>query len=166
VASAGFDGSIRLWNLDQPEVAVSTLLGWANPVLSLAFAPTGDWLASGSADGTVRLWNSRKPEDDPIVLGSHEQEAFAVSFAPDGETLASGGRDQFVRMWIVNTSRLADRVCERVWRNLTEEEWSNHVGDEIPRESTCPDLPLSVENEGPGVALVHDVASSAYYGGL
>jgi hypothetical protein len=38
---------------------------------------------------------------------------------------------------------LADLVCSRVRRNLTLEEWRQLVGDpeQIPYQSTCPNLP-------------------------
>ena len=35
----------------------------------------------------------------------------------------------------------ADHLCTRVSRNLSREEWRIHIGDSIPYERTCPDLP-------------------------
>jgi hypothetical protein len=47
----------------------------------------------------------------------------AVAFSPDGQRLVS------------------DSVCQKVWRNLTLEEWHKFVGIELPYERTCPNLP-------------------------
>src|SRR5437660_12433307 len=58
LASGGFDGRIRLWQIQgtQPAMCVQTLAGHTNWVLGLAFAPNGTQLASGSLDQTVKLW--------------------------------------------------------------------------------------------------------------
>ena len=56
-ASAGYDGSIRLWNLEKGENQNSEILSGHNkPVMSISFSPNGKLLASGSKDRTVRIW--------------------------------------------------------------------------------------------------------------
>jgi tetratricopeptide (TPR) repeat protein len=37
---------------------------------------------------------------------------------------------------------MADQVCKLVGRNLTYEEWQRFVGEAIPYERTCPNLPI------------------------
>ncbi|MDX2254778.1 MAG: WD40 repeat domain-containing protein [Pseudanabaenaceae cyanobacterium bins.39] len=56
-ASAGYDGSIRLWNLEKGENQNSEILSGHNkPVMSISFSPNRKLLASGSKDKTVRIW--------------------------------------------------------------------------------------------------------------
>jgi len=71
-----------------------------------------------------------------------------IAFSPDSKTLASGSKDQLM-LWDLThpvtaapLGRLADLVCEKVWRNLTLEEWYQFVGEDIPYGRTCPDLPV------------------------
>jgi WD40 repeat protein/DNA-binding winged helix-turn-helix (wHTH) protein len=47
------------------------LKGHVEPVMNLAFAANGDWLASGSLDGTVRMWPLRPEvaQKGSVVLG-------------------------------------------------------------------------------------------------
>jgi WD40 repeat protein len=56
-ASAGDDGSIRLWNLGKGQSQDGQLLsGHDKSVMSISFSPNGKLLASGSKDKTVRIW--------------------------------------------------------------------------------------------------------------
>lgn len=48
-------GKIRLWDI-QDQREIKALEGHSKPVLSLAFHPNGQLLASGSGDNTIRLW--------------------------------------------------------------------------------------------------------------
>jgi WD40 repeat protein len=55
---------------------------------SVAYAPNGQYLASGSWDGTVKLWNAHNGEIERTLTG-HKYAVNAVAFSPDGKILAS-----------------------------------------------------------------------------
>jgi WD40 repeat protein len=89
----------------------------------------------------VRLWNLRQPGDDPIVLRANQGKINSVAFSPDGARLAAGTDDQTILIWATRTEDLAQLVCGQVWRNLTLDEWRQFIGEGIPYERTCPNLP-------------------------
>jgi WD40 repeat protein len=141
LASASGDNSIRLWHLDHLDAAPVVLIGHSDDVLALALSPDGQELASGSADKTIRIWDLMQPEAYPVVLVGHKGRVLSIAFSPNGQNLASAGDDGSIRIW-EQTSALASMVCQLVWRNLSMDEWRQFVGDGIPYERTCPNLPF------------------------
>ncbi len=59
LASAGGDGTIRVWDVLRRELLVS-FEAHPNGVTSIAFDPHGRTLASGGLDGTVKLWGIKQ----------------------------------------------------------------------------------------------------------
>src|SRR5215212_9091287 len=79
-------------------VLAHTLTGHSDEVLSVAFSPDGQFLASGASDYTIRGWNVRTGQ--PVgTLSGHVGRVSSVTFDPKGELLASGGFDKTVRVW-------------------------------------------------------------------
>jgi hypothetical protein len=164
LAAGGEDQAVRVWDLRQPQVVPLVLIGHQQTVFSVTFSKDGHWLASGSADATVRLWDMRQPQAAPLVLlcqdcqsGSllNSDSVYSVAFSPDGNWLASGSQEGKVRLWPLSPI-LAERACQVVWRNLTMSEWRQFVGEDIPYQRTCPNLPA-----GEGALLNSRAAKSS-----
>jgi WD domain, G-beta repeat/TIR domain len=109
LASSSWDGTVRLWDLTNPEITSTVLVSHEGGVSAVAFAPNGR-LASGSGDGTVRLWDLTNTEAAPVILRGHDGVIWSVAFSPDGRTLASGGGDRTVRLWDLTDDEFTSTV--------------------------------------------------------
>jgi len=79
-----------------------TLAGHHKAVLSVAFGPKGDMLASGSEDATLKLWDMH----NGMLLRSlegHSGTIACVAFDQRGGMLASGSDD--IRLWDVQSGK-------------------------------------------------------------
>jgi WD40 repeat protein len=107
LASAGDDGTVRLWDITNPAkpALVSTIRASTDAVFSVTFGPGGRILAASSADDRVRLWNVANPAA-PVSLGKAltgpVNTAYSVAFSPRGHLLAVGSADRDIRLWDIS----------------------------------------------------------------
>jgi WD40 repeat protein len=111
VASADFDGEVRLWDL-QEEEPLGTLLGHEADIWSVAFSPDGETLASASHDGTVRLWDVGEQTEAAVLEAGHDELATAVAWSPDGDVLASAGEPGDIHLWDPETHEALGKPLE------------------------------------------------------
>jgi WD40 repeat protein/energy-coupling factor transporter ATP-binding protein EcfA2 len=99
LASAGEDGTIKLWN-QQGKLLKTLSVPGGTIVYGVSFSPDGEILASANADGTVGLWD----RDGTLTktLRGHGGAVYHVSFSADGETLASSSADKTIKLWRPN----------------------------------------------------------------
>jgi outer membrane protein assembly factor BamB len=90
-------GYVRLWNAaDHKELP--ELAGLSNNVMSVAFSPDSQFMATGAADNVVRIWNSRTGKQLRSLEG-HTDAIWSVAFSTDGAQVISAGWDRTVRVW-------------------------------------------------------------------
>ena len=97
LASASYDGTVRLWDPAAGQPA-AILEGHTDRVTDVVFSPDGRLLASAGRDGTVRLWDPVTGEAAATLQG-HAGPVRSVMFSPERRLLASAGDDGTVRLW-------------------------------------------------------------------
>ena len=97
LASAGDDGTLRLWDPADGR-QLFEMRAHTGRVASVAFSADGSLLASAGSDATVRLWD---PATGQLVhvLDGQTDGAPVAELSPYGPLLATGGTDGVVRMW-------------------------------------------------------------------
>ena len=71
-------------------------------VLSVAWSPDGNCMASGSNDKTIKVWNTKTGQCQSTL--TVDSPVYSVAFSPDGTKLASGSYDRTVRIWSVGSA--------------------------------------------------------------
>src|SRR6266550_199171 len=96
LATGSWDGTIKLWNLENG--ALLWLGQHTGSIHRLVFTPDGRTLASGGDDAAIRLWD--------VSTGKHLQTlscqssaVYALAWSPDGGLLASGSFDGSIHLW-------------------------------------------------------------------
>jgi len=68
----------------------------------------------------------------------------SVAFSPDSRFIISSAdqKDQskinYIYIWPANIDYMADLLCSKLERNLTQKEWETYVGADIDYRKTCP----------------------------
>jgi WD40 repeat protein len=141
VATGSRDRQIGLWDLRQSLISPTFLTGSEGRISQVQFSTDGTSVASVGSDKSLRIWNWHAPTQPPIQFHGHKGTLKALAISPDGRTIAVGGSGQSVTLWS-GTGQLAHAVCDTAKENLPFAEWKQIVGEGVPYERTCPNLPL------------------------
>src|SRR5206468_256667 len=90
LATAGMDGSAKVWDTVRARGMPSVLKGHLDHTSGVAFSPDSRTLATGSRDGTVKLWDLGDTQVAPRelrTLRGHRGEVRSVDFSPGGTLL-------------------------------------------------------------------------------
>lgn len=105
-ASAGSNGTVKLWTLAGKELAVLT--GHQGNVNDLSFNLDGSQLITVGDDGTGRLWAIAKSDSSPTTKliatfeAPQKKQIWGVSFTPNGKAIAIVGQNGLAQLQNLN----------------------------------------------------------------
>jgi WD40 repeat protein len=91
----------RIWKVDSGK-ELTSLKGHGDAVVSIAFSPNGDLVATGSWDTTARIWDAKTGREVAILKG-HTDPLTSVAFDGTGQLLVTASFDGTARVWEVAT---------------------------------------------------------------
>lgn len=112
------DGTVRIWDLEDSELAIE-LPGHENNIWVVEWAPDGEQLATADDVGRLHLWRGGNWD----LAGSYPQAPIAsLAWSPDSTRLGLGMFNQTVRL--LNTQGLPLKTFEGHLGNVTGLSWS------------------------------------------
>ena len=133
LATAGANGSIRLWDAATQQEIGTPMSAGPGPVYALTFSPDGATLASADADGTARLWDAATQQEIGTPMSAGPGPVYALTFSPDGATLITAGPNGSsggsARLWdVAFPAGLLTAACAIADQSLTRQQWANYAG--------------------------------------
>lgn len=115
-----FDATTVIWEKQGNSYeVVSSLEGHESEVKSVAWSPSGAYIATCSRDKSVWIWEAEPDTDFECisVLHGHTQDVKFVKWHPTEDLLVSVSYDDTVRIWAENegavlSSYMKLRVCD------------------------------------------------------
>ena len=130
------DGAVILWDILENK-EIRHLKSHDSRVTDIEFSPDGQLVATSSLDGTIHIWVLDELNELAIVLSDNDAYVWDIDFSPDSHHLLAACEDGEIRVWETDPHLMADKMCEGLKRNMTEEEWVTYAGEDIPFTDTC-----------------------------
>lgn len=104
LVSAGFDQTVRLWNVASKRL-LRTMKEHRNRVTTVKFIPNSKNIISGSLDQSVRLWDTSTGASI-ATLENHDAPVTSVGVSSDGKIGFSTGLDGKLSFWSLADNKL------------------------------------------------------------
>ncbi|PLX10277.1 MAG: hypothetical protein C0594_05145, partial [Marinilabiliales bacterium] len=99
--SAGSDGKILRWNLDERTETPVPVIEYNDVVRNMALSNSGNFMAIVRKSNTLDLYNAEQRGRGAEELGKHRKTITSIAFSPDDNFLISAGQDSLIKIWNV-----------------------------------------------------------------
>ena len=144
IAFGDKNGSLRIVDARTNSI-IRVVAAHSLRIMDVKFSPDDRQLATSSMDKTLKLWDVNNLTNRPITISSHQAFVYSVAFSPDGKYLVSSSdvnpdnrATPMLFYWTTHASLMADQMCGKLSRNLSQREWETYVSYDLPYQKTCP----------------------------
>ncbi len=144
IAFGDQNGTLRIIDARTNNIIQAPQLAHSAQISDLEFSPDGQQIATASTDNTLKIWEVNNLSNQPVVITQHNAWVLSLAFSPDGRYIVSSGRlpadRSFTNMfyWPAHTLFMAEQMCSKIERNMTDREWETYVSNDIEYQNTCP----------------------------
>ena len=108
LVSAGFDGLLKVWDVEHG-TQTGTVKAFFDPVWGLAFSADGRSFAAGGNNRNVQIWDTTNWQVTEKLSG-HSSTVRCIAFSPDGKRLVSGAEDELALVWPAHANHLPEEM--------------------------------------------------------
>ncbi|WP_068115629.1 WD40 repeat domain-containing serine/threonine protein kinase [Tropicimonas marinistellae] len=113
IASAGEDGTVRLWAVAAPAESGTSIGTRIGDFTSVAFSPRGDALLAGNGAGEIHGWSlPSRALLFPTIKGVHQSDIWDLAFSEDGQLFATVSSDGTSAVFDFPSARLQGRAFD------------------------------------------------------
>jgi hypothetical protein len=130
-------GVLKIWSIDQRELGFRKKVHQAR-IFDIKVDPSQRYLATCSTDGSVFVFDLEDTNLPPIEITKLNGFIYSVEFINRGRNLVIGSKSSNPLVGFpVRMEDLSTFICPNISRNLSQSEWQNYIGDDVPFEETC-----------------------------
>jgi hypothetical protein len=143
IAFVDKNGTLRLADARSNSI-VRVVSAHSARILDVKFSPDDRQIATCSMDNTFKIWDANNLTSRPIMINKHNAWVLSIAFSPDGKYLITssdvpnGGTFAYIYYWPTHSAYMAEQMCGKISRNLSQREWETYVSYDIPFQKTCP----------------------------
>lgn len=136
-------GIVILYSVLASQQHGPNLTGFRAPVTDIEFSPDNQLMLATSKNKQARMWDIKNIYELPTILNDYEgaEDAgwvYDASFSPDGNYFLTAAGDGNIRRYPTTVHAMAEEICEHITLgNMTTAEWTQYVGQDIPKVETC-----------------------------
>lgn len=121
IASASWDGAIKLWDATDGSLQETLPIQYTKATMA-TWAPDGQTLVAAWRDGSIWLWDLKNRRYRTTLRG-HKAGITGLALTPDGRNLVSGSVDSSLRVWSMDSGENT-RLIHGYNRTLYSAHWS------------------------------------------
>jgi WD40 repeat protein len=131
-------GVVMIWSVDQRQQIFRRKMHQAR-IQEVKVDPSERYLATASSSGKVLVLDLEARSQQAIEIANLNGFMYSVEFINRGRNIVvgSGSRTNPLVGYQTRMDDLADFICPNISRNLSQSEWSTHIGNDVPFEETC-----------------------------